>query len=142
MAHYFAFDLDMDPRRVAERCPGARLLRKAKAPYYRPEFVEYEGRVILDLVPDEKKEVWGVLYFVPDEEVPRLSTGIEPFRSNRILPAWDPENRAYAAIAFLPDIEGRVAPPDKELHGKILNLARMSELPDKYTDALNAIKPK
>jgi hypothetical protein len=143
MAHYFAYDLDMDPARLIERCPGAKPLRKGKLPYYRPEFVQYgEAKPVLDLVPDEKKEVWGVLYFVPDPEVDRIDPGVEPGKVRRILPAWDPDNRAYAALVYTNPAEGMIALPDKEYHSKILNLVRLAELPDKYFDLINAVKPK
>lgn len=143
MAHYFAYDADMDPDRVMARCPGAKFLRKAKLPFYRPEFVEYNGaKPVLDIVPDEKKDVWGVLYFIPDTEVPRLSLAADPGKTSRILPAWDPDNRAYAAYVFANDSEGKLVPPDKEYHLKIMNLVRMAELPDKYFELLNAVKPK
>lgn len=144
MAHYFAFDWDMDPDRVLARCPGAKRLRIAKLPYYRPDFIEYEGAAgtVLDLVPDEKKEVWGVLYFLPDIEVPGLDRAAEKGKTRRLMPVWDTDNRTYAGHVFTSDQEGKIVPPDKEVHAKILNLVRMNELPDKYYEALNALKPK
>jgi hypothetical protein len=143
VAHYFAYDLDMDPKRVLPRCPSAKPLRKGKLPYYRPEFVQYgSAPAVLDIVPDEKKEVWGVLYFIPDTEVPGLDSGAEPGKSKRLLPVWDTDNRAYAAYVFANDSEGTFTPPDKEYHSKIVNMIRMGDLPDKYYDQISAIKPK
>ncbi len=143
MAYYFAYDLDMDVNRVQARCPGAKFVRKAKLPYYKPEFVEYPGaKPIIDLVPDEKKEIWGALYFVQDIDVAQLDLGMDKNRTRRLLPVWDSDNRTYAAYVYATDLEGNIVPPDKDYHEKILNLSRMVEVPDKYYDALKAIKPK
>ena len=72
---YFAFGSNMLERELVAHTPGARSLGEAVLRGYRVAFTrwsERRGGGGADIVEDPNGEAWGVLYEVPDDELPAL----------------------------------------------------------------------
>lgn len=141
MAWYWAYDEDMDEATLRTRCPGARKVTTARLPAARPSFLAYEdGEAVMDVAPDPKADMWGVLYFIPDTELMNVREGAPRRKHVRFRPVWDPENRAYNAYLLEGDGAAPEIVPPKEQTERIFSLAVSHELPEKYVNALAAIK--
>jgi gamma-glutamylcyclotransferase (GGCT)/AIG2-like uncharacterized protein YtfP len=82
---YFAYGSNMDAGQMKERCPSATFVCRAKLPAHRLAFtlksVERECGVA-DVVRDDTKDVWGVVYELPENELRDLDKD-ESFRPGR-----------------------------------------------------------
>ena len=68
MVLYFAYGSNMNPARMAKRCPGAITLGRAKLPHYR-----LAERLYADIEFEEESELHGVLYCITENH---LSTAL------------------------------------------------------------------
>jgi hypothetical protein len=143
MAWYWAYDEDMDEATLRARCPGAKKVTTAKILAARPAFLAYEeGEAVMDVSPDPKADMWGVLYFIPDTELMNVREGAARRKQVRFRPVWDPENRAYNAYLLEGDGDAPDATPPKEKAERVFGLAVSHDLPEKYVSALAEIKGK
>ena len=84
---YFAYGSNLDWAQMKQRCPLAKFVCRAKLPAYRLAFTikDAERRCgVADDLPDKSKDVWGVVYEFPDNELKNLDKkeGYEPDRPN------------------------------------------------------------
>lgn len=73
--NYFAYGSNMDQDQMRERCPNSILIRKAVLKNYKLDFLEYSPRWqggCADVIPDNKSEVWGLLYEVSKSDIQEL----------------------------------------------------------------------
>ena len=74
---YFAYGSNMDPRYMAEHCPGATMIGPGRLPGYRLEFSVYSDRWgggAANIEPDPGAHLWGVVWDVSDEDLAALDT--------------------------------------------------------------------
>ena len=82
---YFAYGSNMHSAQMKKRCPMATFVCRAKLPSHRLAFtlqsIERDCGVA-DVLYDETKEVWGVVYELPEDELSDLDKD-ESFRPGR-----------------------------------------------------------
>ena len=82
---YFAYGSNLYAAQMKERCPSAKFVCRAKLPFHRLAFtlksVERECGVA-DVLYDKRREVWGVVYEIPENELKNLDKD-ESFRPGR-----------------------------------------------------------
>ena len=72
---YFAYGSNMDWAQMKERCPWAKFVCRAKLPSHRLAFTlrSCSRRCgVADILRDETKDVWGVVYELPENELKNL----------------------------------------------------------------------
>jgi hypothetical protein len=72
---YFAYGSNMDWAQMKERCPCAKFVCRAKLPSHRLAFTlrSCSRRCgVADILRDETKDVWGVVYELPENELGNL----------------------------------------------------------------------
>src|SRR4029434_6514613 len=82
---YFAYGSNMDAAQIKERCPSAKFVCRAKLPSHRLTFTRMSvirRCGVADILRDETKEVWGVVYELPENELENLDND-EGFRPGR-----------------------------------------------------------
>lgn len=138
---YFAYGSNMDPRRMAEVCPGAVALDHGRLPGYRLEFSararRWEGGAA-NLAPDPDGHVWGVVWEVGEGHLRALDEVAghpDHFRRQSVkveLGGEPTECETY----LVPDAEGMVAPVDRYL-AAVRAAMRLQGLPPEAIDALD-----
>jgi len=87
---YFAYGSNMHAGQMKERCPSAKFVCRAKLPSHRLAFTRKSvnrGCGVADILRDETKDVWGVVYELLESELENLDKD-EDFRPGRP----DPQN--------------------------------------------------
>jgi gamma-glutamylcyclotransferase (GGCT)/AIG2-like uncharacterized protein YtfP len=82
---YFAYGSNMHATQMKERCPLATFVCRAKLPSHRLAFTLTSlerGCGVADVLHDEAKDVWGVVYELPGNELKDLDKD-ESFRPGR-----------------------------------------------------------
>jgi gamma-glutamylcyclotransferase (GGCT)/AIG2-like uncharacterized protein YtfP len=82
---YFAYGSNMDSAQMKERCPSAKFVCRAKLPSHRLAFTRMSvsrGCGVADILGDEAKDVWGVVYELPQSELKNLDKD-ESFQPGR-----------------------------------------------------------
>jgi cation transport regulator ChaC len=102
---YFAYGSNMNEPQFAERCPTARFVGIATLRDHRLLFTRKSinrGCGVADAVAAQGHRMWGVVYEVPDADLPKLDRS-EGFRPGR------PTNSYWRrdCVAFLDDDDGR-----------------------------------
>ena len=72
---YFAYGSNMHSAQMNQRCPLAKFVCRAKLPSHRLAFTLKSfkrGCGVADVLYDEGKEVWGVVYELPENELKDL----------------------------------------------------------------------
>ena len=72
---YFAYGSNMDAAQMKERCPCAKFVCRAKLPSHRLAFTLRSLRRrcgVADILRDETKHVWGVVYELLESELENL----------------------------------------------------------------------
>lgn len=100
---YFAYAGFLDPDRIAETVPGAEFRFTAHYPETKLTFIKNGGQPVATLTDDVGHTVWGAVFEVPAQQVPRL---IEAERSEGRIPGWemraiDREGNKYECLTFV-----------------------------------------
>jgi len=72
---YFAYGSNLDWAQMKQRCPLAKFVCRAKLPAHRLAFTLKSVRRdcgVADVLPDQAKDVWGVVYELPCDELKNL----------------------------------------------------------------------
>src|SRR5262245_54505906 len=89
---YFAYGSNMHSAQMKQRCPSAKFVCRAKLPSHRLAFtlksVERDCGVA-DVLYDDRRDVWGVVYELPEIEVKDLD------KDESFLPGRPDEQNAY-----------------------------------------------
>lgn len=75
----------MHAAQMKERCPSAKFVCRAKLPSHRLAFTRMSvtrGCGVADILGDDTREVWGVVYELPENELKNLDKN-EDFRPGR-----------------------------------------------------------
>jgi gamma-glutamylcyclotransferase (GGCT)/AIG2-like uncharacterized protein YtfP len=82
---YFAYGSNMHSVQMKERCPSSAFVCRAKLSSHRLAFTLRSfsrGCGVADILLDEAKDVWGVVYELPENELEHLDKS-EDFRPGR-----------------------------------------------------------
>jgi gamma-glutamylcyclotransferase (GGCT)/AIG2-like uncharacterized protein YtfP len=72
---YFAYGSNVDWAQMNQRCPLAKFVCRAKLPAHRLAFTLKSATRdcgVADVLPDQTKDVWGVVYELPDNQLKNL----------------------------------------------------------------------
>jgi len=149
---YFAYGSNMHSAQMKERCPSARFLCRAKLPSHRLAFTLKSierGCGVADVLYEEGKDVWGVIYELPEDELRDLDKD-ESFRpgqpdeqnkytrENHYL--WPEGDAKRAILVTLYRGHPQLDPPSHEYKKLILEGARHWNLPAEYIRELESIQ--
>ena len=82
---YFAYGSNMHLAQMKKRCPSAKFVCRAKLPSHRLAFTLKSlerGCGVADVMIDDAKDIWGVVYEFPENELKDLDKD-ESFRPGR-----------------------------------------------------------
>ena len=84
---YFAYGSNLAWAQMKQRCPLTKFVCRAKLPAHRLAFTlksVTRDCGVADVLPDQEKDVWGVVYELPDNELKNLDRkeGYRPGRPN------------------------------------------------------------
>lgn len=139
---YFAYGANMDPRNMAEASPGAQPVGQGVLQGYGLAFNVYSerwrgGAANLDL--DPRARTWGVVWEVPDRDVPKLDTFLgHPtfYRQDQVLVRVEGDEVECLTYRVAHQ-QGFVRPDDGYVH--MLRAAmRTQGLPPEALDVLEA----
>ena len=151
---YFAYGSNMHSAQMKERCPLAKFVCRAKLPSHRLAFtlksVERDCGVA-DVLPDDEKAVWGVVYELPENELKDLDKD-ESFRPGRpddqnkytrerhyVWPEGDAKRALLVALyRGHPQLDPPL--PSNDYKRLILEGARHWNLPAEYIRELESIQ--
>ena len=132
---------------MRERCPSTRFICVAKLPDPRLAFTRKSTRRncgVADVVKTEGNEVWGVVYEIDDDDLPKLDrlegvhSGAYVRRDGELLCTLD--NRDIQASIYFADREKNPPLPNVGYKRLILSGARFWQLPQLYLDQLESIE--
>jgi hypothetical protein len=135
MGYYFAYGARMSSSHMLQTSPNARAIGPASLTGYRLEFNVASrdlGGGAANAIPDPDRQLWGVLWEVPDDEL----TGFDSFRGEAKsdthgidVEVQGPDGRVLARTMILDVDGGFVRPTDAYLN--LLHAgARAHGLPD------------
>jgi gamma-glutamylcyclotransferase len=150
---YFAYGPDLNPGHIAQRAPGHRSLGVARLAdhwFAFPRYSPSDHSALIGLVPSPGGIVWGVLYDIPEEDVPILNhlhgyvAGGPPEYNDHVLKPVSVHlvNHAQpvAAEAYVPLPDNRNAQPSSAYMAGIIDGARYHGLPRAYLAALQSVR--
>lgn len=150
---YFAYDSDMNPGQMAERCPGHRSIGVARLPDHRlcfPRFSRTWGCASASIETSPGDVVFGALYQLPADEIPVLhyQKGYDPdgqpdlnrheFRAITVLRMGGSE--PVPAMTHVAVADGTDALPSAAYMNIIMDGARYHGLPRAYLVVLKAVR--
>lgn len=151
---YFAYGSNMHAAQMKERCPSAKFVCRAKLPSHRLAFTRTSvtrGCGVADILADETKEVWGVVYELRENELEHLDKD-EDFQPGRPDDqneytredhyVWREGDAKRPLLVSL--YRGHPQPnpplPDHEYKNLIVTGARHWQLPADYIQGLESIQ--
>ena len=150
---YFAYGSNMDPDQMKCRCPSAEFKCRAKLPEHRLAFTRKSsnrGCGVADVVPDEDKDVWGVVYEIDEQDVACLDRceGYRPGRpehqnayvrqARKVLQEGEPK-RPLEVLTYFANPQPDPPRPSDEYMQTIIRGARHWGLPNEYVRKLQEI---
>ena len=153
---YFAYGSNLDWAQMKRRCPLAKFVCRAKLPAYRLAFTikDAERRCgVADVLPDKSKDVWGVVYEFPDNELKNLDKkeGYKPDRPNEQNEytredhyVWREGDAKQALLVALYRGHPQLDPPlpNDDYKNLIVNGAKHWKLPAEYIRELESVGTK
>ena len=126
---YFAYGSNMNERQFVDRCPSARFVGIATLRDHRLQFTRRSinrGCGVADAVAAQGHRMWGVVYEMPDADLPNLdrSEGFQPGRSSNSY--WrrhcvafldDDDGRPISAFTYFAEPQPEPAPTEPSLQG-------------------------
>lgn len=148
----FAYGSNMDWPQMKDRCPTARFVGIAALRDHRLAFTRRSVQRrcgVADAIPEQGKDVWGVVYEIDDVDVGRLdaSEGYRPGRADnsyrreeRHVFMDDDDQKPMAAFTYIAIPQKDPPLPNAEYKQLIVSGARFWHLPEAYIRELEAIK--
>lgn len=145
----FAYGSNMDFTQMHDRCPSATFVCKASLVQYRLAFTRWSVNRqcgVSDVVPATNSVVWGVIYNVPDNEMPDLDReeGVNSNsyvrRSGTVYKDGDENSPLDVEIYFAIPQDNPPYLPNQKYKNHIVNGARNWELPAEYIAELKKIQ--
>lgn len=144
MTRYFAYGSNMDPKQMAERCPGAAPIGSARLGDYELAFVWDSpgwGGGVATVIPSSGREVWGVLWDLTDEHIETLDryegVAINAYMRDHLnVETHDGNVNALIYLAM----DTRQKDPSDRYVDALVRGARAFSLPADYVEQLRALR--
>jgi hypothetical protein len=151
---YFAFGSNMDPAQMKARCPSRKVLGRAVLPDHSlcfPRRSPIRNCGTAGLAPAAGQGVWGVLYDLSEEDLPRLhqAEGYAPGRSagdNRHdfleieVRGEAPDGEKVPAFIYRARPDGSGAGPSADYMKHLIEGAEDHALPESYIRLLRSVE--
>lgn len=143
--NYFAYGSNMSSEELQAVCPGAEFLSIARLPDRRLDFTRYSAKRrggVADIVESTGDEVWGVLYKIPDDELPALDRkeGVAAAAYKRTyVEVIAPTDERVEVLTYTVVKKAPTEPPSRAYLDIILSGAREHSLPVEYVGMLEQI---
>ena len=153
---YFAYGSNLDWPQMKQRCPLAKFVCRAKLPAHRLAFTLKSATRdcgVADVLPDQTKDVWGVVYELPDSELKNLDKREgyrpgKPYEKNQytredryVWPDGDAK-RPLLVKLYLGNLQLDPPLPSDDYKKLIVNGAKHWNLPAEYVRQLESIQAK
>jgi len=153
MLLYFAYGSNLDWAQMKQRCPLAKFVCRAKLPAHRLAFTLKSVRRdcgVADVLPDQAKDVWGVVYELPDSELKNLDKREgyrpgKPYHQNQytredqyVWPDGDAK-RPLLVTLYLGNLQLDPPLPSDDYKKLIVDGAKHWDLPAEYIRQLESI---
>jgi gamma-glutamylcyclotransferase (GGCT)/AIG2-like uncharacterized protein YtfP len=150
---YFAYGSNLDWEQMRGRCPSAKYVAIAELPNHRLAFTResiWRRCGVLDVVPDDSKNVWGVVYEILESEIGLLDEdeGYRPGRE-RVANAYVREQHQVfrdgdkkhplPVWLYVGNPQANPPPPNAEYKSLLIKGATHWKLPADYIGQLNQI---
>jgi hypothetical protein len=153
---YFAYGSNMHSVQMKCRCPSAKFVCSAKLPAHRLAFTLKSAKRdcgVADVSPDQAKDVWSVVYELPDNELKNLDKkeGYKPARPNNRNEytredhyVWSQGDATRPMLVALYRGHPQLDPPlpSDDYKKLIVDGAKHWNLPAKYICELGSIETK
>lgn len=142
--YYFAYGSNMNWAQMQRRCPSSRFVCVGRLPGYQFGITRHSrlrNCGTANVFPAPGKEVWGIVYEIPDEELLILD-GFEDGYRRQLLPiecAGD-GMPPLQALVYVAAIEENVPLPNPEYRRLIVEGALQWKLPADYLCVLESIE--
>lgn len=141
---YFAYGVNLEPRRFRRRCPGALVVGRARLPNHQLAFTRYsraERGGVADIVPEPGAEVWGVLYEIDEGCLDALDEyeGAPRAYRRETVRVIDEGGAEREAVAYVANRTGEFLPSRQYLE-IIARGAQAQGLPEEYVRALEQVR--
>jgi gamma-glutamylcyclotransferase (GGCT)/AIG2-like uncharacterized protein YtfP len=151
---YFAYGSNMDLSQMRERCPSAHFVCIAKLKDHRLAFTrksEKRGCGVADDIPEQGRDVWGVVYEIDQRDLRRLDKceGFIPGRRREDNAYVSEERHVYSdgnedaslvALVYFAIQQNNPPHPNAEYKQLIVDGARYWHLPMPYIEELELIE--
>jgi len=142
---YFAYGSNMDPKQMAERCPGSKAIGSARLADHRLAFVWDSpgwGGGVGTVVPAPGDEVWGVLWELTGENEKTLDgyEGVENDVYTKERVALDASGERVNALIYIAT-DTRAKEPSARYVDALVRGARAFSLPTGYIEHLRGLRP-
>jgi gamma-glutamylcyclotransferase (GGCT)/AIG2-like uncharacterized protein YtfP len=133
----------MDPKQMAERCPGSVPLGSARLPDYELAFVWDSpgwGGGVATVIPSSGREVWGVLWELTDEHIEALDRyeGVAIGAYTREHLDVQTDDGLVSALIYLAT-DTRHKEPSARYVDALVRGASAFSLPDGYVEGLRSL---
>ena len=151
---YFAYGSNLEWAQMKQRCPLVTFVCRAKLPAHRLAFTLKSASRdcgVADVLPDQAKDVWGVVYEIPDNELKKLDQkeGYQPgkpYEQNQytrqdhyVWPDGDAK-RALLVALYLGNPQLDPPLPSCDYKRLIVGGAKHWNLPEEYIRELESIR--
>ena len=148
MALIFAYGSNMNLDQMRERCPSATFVCKALLPQHRLAFTRRSVNRncgVSDVVPAPDSHVWGVVYDVPENQMPHLDSreGVNSnsyVRRTEIVYQDGDETKSLDVDIYFAVPQENPPLPNQEYKNLIIGGARHWDLPADYRAQLEKIQ--
>ena len=132
---------------LKQYCPNAKYLSKARLNNYKLDFTRFSKERqcgVGDVVEAKGFVVWGVLYDVPQNEVPKIDKKEDAPRAykRKSVQVVLANGMIREAMTYMVREKVGTVPPRKEYLDLYLKGAREHELPEEYIEFLKRIRTK
>ena len=145
MTLYFAYGSNMDPKQMAERCPGSHAVGRARLAGHRLAYVWDSpgwGGGVATVVPSSGNEVWGVLWELTDEDEKTLDRyeGVANGVYTKERVDLDATGEKVNALVYIAT-DAREKRPSARYVDALVRGARAHHLPLGYIEDLRTLRP-
>lgn len=149
---YFAYGSNLDWAQMRDRCSSAKFVCVARLPDHRLAFTRKSSSRacgVADAVPQNGREVWGVVYEIQETEIGKLdqAEGFEPrrtknayVREQRHVLADGDESKPMAVWVYFASKQKNPPLPSANYKKLVTDGARFWHLPAEYIEALEKIE--
>ncbi|QSR86427.1 gamma-glutamylcyclotransferase [Candidatus Methylacidiphilum infernorum] len=151
---YFAYGSNMDWNLMRRKCPSSRFFCRALLDRYKLVVARQSSLWkcgVFGVIPEEKSQVWGVIYEISPFELGKLDVSEEydPLnptpscqRKECLVYKEGDNNYPLTVFSYFPEVSPNPPPLSIEYINKVISGAHYWHLPKNYIASLNRLLPQ